>query len=60
VDFFLNLYSTTFPGLVYKIKRPRSSILVFSTGKMVCTGATKDEDVYEAVEDLHRDLEKII
>ena len=26
-----------FPGLVFKLKRPKTAILIFSTGKMVCT-----------------------
>ena len=28
-----------FPGLVYKLKKPRTTSLLFSSGKMVCTGA---------------------
>ena len=27
-----------FPGLVFKIKEPRSSALLFTSGKIVCTG----------------------
>jgi transcription initiation factor TFIID TATA-box-binding protein len=27
-----------FPGLVFRLKRPKTAILIFSTGKMVCTG----------------------
>jgi transcription initiation factor TFIID TATA-box-binding protein len=28
-----------FPGLVYRIAKPRTATLIFSSGKMVCTGA---------------------
>jgi len=28
-----------FPGLVLRLKRPKTAILIFRTGKMVCTGA---------------------
>jgi transcription initiation factor TFIID TATA-box-binding protein len=47
-----------FPGLIYRVDNPKVVFLIFASGKIVCTGATKEEDVYRAVEDLHRDLEK--
>jgi len=28
-----------FPGLVFRLKTPKTSTLLFSTGKMVCTGS---------------------
>ena len=34
-----------FPGLVYRVKDPKSATLIFSTGKIVCTGARTIEDV---------------
>ncbi|MEK6965527.1 MAG: TATA box-binding protein, partial [Thermoproteota archaeon] len=27
-----------FPGLVYRLKSPKTATLIFSSGKMVCTG----------------------
>ncbi len=33
----------SFPGLVYRINEPKVATLIFSSGKMVCTGA-KDID----------------
>jgi len=33
-----------FPGLVFRLKRPKTATLIFSTGKMVCTGATSEKD----------------
>ena len=33
-------------------------ILLFASGKLVCTGAKKEEDVYVAVDKLHGLLEE--
>ncbi len=48
-----------FPGLMYRMESPRVVFLIFSTGKIVCVGAKKEEDIYEAVEKLWRRLEEI-
>jgi transcription initiation factor TFIID TATA-box-binding protein len=47
-----------FPGLIYRMDEPKVVILIFSSGKLVCTGATKEAEVYEAVENLRQQLEK--
>jgi len=47
-----------FPGLIYRMDEPTVVILIFASGKLVCTGATKEEDVYEAVAKLHKKLEE--
>ncbi|HDQ05260.1 MAG TPA: TATA box-binding protein [Candidatus Bathyarchaeota archaeon] len=47
-----------FPGLIYRVDKPRVVFLIFASGKLVCTGATKEEDVYEAVDKLHKKLEE--
>ncbi len=47
-----------FPGLIYRMDEPKVVILLFATGKLVCTGATKEEDVYEAVAKLHKNLKE--
>ena len=47
-----------FPGLIYRMDEPRVVILIFASGKLVCTGATKEEDVYKAVAKLHKKLEE--
>jgi transcription initiation factor TFIID TATA-box-binding protein len=47
-----------FPGLIYRVDEPKVVILLFASGKLVCTGATKEEDVYEAVGNLHKKLEE--
>ncbi len=38
-----------FPGLVLRIKEPKTSSLIFSSGKIVCTGARNLEDVRKAI-----------
>jgi len=47
-----------FPGLIYRMDDPKVVILLFASGKLVCTGAKREEDVYIAVEKLHRKLEE--
>jgi transcription initiation factor TFIID TATA-box-binding protein len=46
-----------FPGLIYRMDVPKVVILLFASGKLVCTGAKQEEDVYEAVSKLHQKLE---
>lgn len=45
-----------FPGLVLRISRPKTATLIFSSGKMVCTGAKSEEEVYKAVKTIIRIL----
>ena len=47
-----------FPGLIYRMDEPKVVILLFASGKIVCTGATKEEDVYKAVAKLHKNLKE--
>jgi transcription initiation factor TFIID TATA-box-binding protein len=47
-----------FPGLIHRMDEPRVVILLFATGKLVCTGAKKEQDVYDAVHKLHESLEE--
>jgi transcription initiation factor TFIID TATA-box-binding protein len=47
-----------FPGLVYRLKDPKTATLLFRSGKVVCTGAKCYEDVVRAVTTVAKDLEK--
>jgi transcription initiation factor TFIID TATA-box-binding protein len=47
-----------FPGLIYRMDEPKVVILLFASGKLVCTGAKKEEMVYDAVNKLHYRLEE--
>ena len=42
-----------FPGLIHRMLDPKTVILLFASGKLVCTGAKKEEDVYRSVNNLH-------
>ena len=47
-----------FPGVIYRAKDPKAVILLFSSGKIVCSGAKSEKDAWEAVKRLLRELEK--
>lgn len=47
-----------FPGLIFRMDEPKTVILLFASGKLVCTGAKKEEEVYRAVKKLHAILEE--
>ncbi len=47
-----------FPGLIHRMLDPKTVILLFSSGKLVCTGAKKEQDVYRSVNNLHALLEE--
>ena len=47
-----------FPGLIHRMLDPKTVILIFSSGKLVCTGAKKEADVYRSVNSLHALLEE--
>ena len=48
-----------FPGLVIRIKEPKTSALIFSSGKVVCTGARTLEKVEESIGKIIEALKKI-
>lgn len=48
-----------FPGLVIRIKDPKTSALVFSSGKVVCTGARSLDKVEESIQQIIQSLKKI-
>ena len=45
-----------FPGLVYLVKEPKVVMLLFGSGKIVCTGGRNTEDVSLAVQNLSKKL----
>lgn len=45
-----------FPGLVYRLTDPKVVILLFGSGRLVCTGAKVPEDVEKAVEKIKNEL----
>ena len=49
----------TFPGLVLRIKKPKSAVLVFSSGNLVCTGVKSVAQVREVINQVIKQLKKI-
>jgi transcription initiation factor TFIID TATA-box-binding protein len=49
-----------FPGLIYRMDDPKVVILVFASGKLVCTGAKKETEVHRAVTKLQETFEEKI
>ena len=47
-----------FPGLIHRMADPKTVILLFASGKLVCTGGRTEADVYRAVNNLHATLEQ--
>ena len=47
-----------FPGLIHRMLEPKTVVLLFASGKLVCTGAKKESDVYRSVHNLHSLLEE--
>ena len=48
-----------FPGLVYKLKNPKTATLLFKSGKANCTGAKNIEDVHKSVNIIAEKLRKL-
>ena len=48
-----------FPGLVLRVKEPKSAVLVFSSGNLVCTGTKSIAQVKQVIEQVIKILKKI-
>jgi len=48
-----------FPGLIYRMQNPKTVFLIFSTGKIVCTGTKNKADVREAVIKLNKEVREL-
>jgi len=48
-----------FPGLIYRMQEPKTVFLIFSTGRIVCTGAKKKEIVRDAVLKLNHQVREL-
>ena len=47
-----------FPGLVFRLKSPKTSTLIFTSGKMVCTGSKSEEMARKAIKTVVQNLRK--
>ncbi len=48
-----------FPGLVLRLKNPKAAALIFSSGKIVCTGAKSPKEAKIAIAKIVRKMNKI-
>jgi len=48
-----------FPGLVLRVKQPKSAVLVFSSGNLVCTGTKSIAQVKEVINQVIKILRKV-
>lgn len=48
-----------FPGLVYRLKNPKTATLLFRSGKANCTGAKNIEDVRKTIDIISEKLKKL-
>jgi transcription initiation factor TFIID TATA-box-binding protein len=48
-----------FPGLVYRVSDPKAAFLVFTSGKVVCTGAKNVADVHTVIGNMAKKLNSI-
>jgi len=48
-----------FPGLVYRVTAPKAAFLIFTSGKIVCTGSKNIEDVRTVITTLAKKLKSI-
>ena len=47
-----------FPGIIYRVREPKAAILLFSSGRIVCTGVKSEHDAWRAIRKLLHELEK--
>jgi len=47
-----------FPGLVFRLKKPKTATLIFSSGKMVCTGSKSGRQARKAVATVLNELKR--
>ncbi len=48
-----------FPGAVYRIHEPKMAILIFSSGKVIATGAQSNDDIAAAIANLRAKLAEV-
>ncbi|MDE1827842.1 MAG: hypothetical protein KGH65_01640 [Candidatus Micrarchaeota archaeon] len=41
-----------FPGAICKIKEPKTALLLFKNGKIICTGAKTEADIRKAIDQI--------
>ena len=49
-----------FPGLVYKLNEPNATFLLFSNGKLVCTGTKNKAQLEDSMDKLLKNIKQAI
>ena len=47
-----------FPGLIHRMLDPKTVILIFASGKLVCVGARQEDEIHRSVNQIHNELEQ--
>ena len=47
-----------FPGLIHRMLDPKTVILIFASGKLVCVGAKLEKEIHRSVHQIHALLEE--
>jgi len=48
-----------FPGVIYRLKQPKTAILLFHSGKLVCTGAKSMREVETSIATVAQQIRKL-
>ena len=48
-----------FPGLVYKLVEPNATFLLFSNGKLVCTGTKNRAQLEDSMKQLNKKIKEV-
>jgi transcription initiation factor TFIID TATA-box-binding protein len=49
-----------FPGAICKIHDPKTALLLFKNGKIICTGSKTEEDIHRAIDQVIKIVSKFI
>ena len=48
-----------FPGIIHRVCHPKTVLLLFASGRLVCTGAKSTQEVNSSVNAIHMELEQM-
>ena len=47
-----------FPGMIHRMLDPKTVLLIFASGKLVCVGARQEDEIHRSVNQIHSLLEE--
>ncbi|MEM3875860.1 MAG: hypothetical protein QXP35_02185, partial [Candidatus Micrarchaeaceae archaeon] len=57
---FVDYEPEQFPGAIFRIAEPKSVLIIFKNGKMICTGAKTEEDIKKILAYVSKVLSKYV